>query len=258
MTFRLLVPVVLTSIVLPLSASAQKPPRFSGRQLEHFEKVIRPLLVKRCHKCHSARSKSLKAELRLDSRSGALKGGETGPALKPGDPAASRMIQAIRYDGDYKMPPSGKLPAREIRLLTDWVRAGAAWTPGTDSTKPQAAEHFDLPARRASHWAWQPVRKATPRPLPENLDGWPTGPFDRFIANALDQAGLQPAPDADRATWLRRVTFDLAGLPPTPEALEAFLVDSNEGAHVAVQGPRDPGFQQRCALRSVRRRTHCR
>ena len=223
----------MVGLALPFPVSGA-PEKFSDAQLEHFEKVIRPLLVKRCHGCHSAKAKSLKAELRLDSRAGALRGGETGPALKPGDPDASVLIQAIRYAGDYKMPPKGKLPPEEIRLLTEWVRAGAAWTTGGQPGQAAPAERFDLAARRASHWAWQPVRKTPPGLLRATAEDWPRGSLDRYVAASLERAGLQPADDADPATWLRRVTYDLVGLPPTPEALEAFLAETGSAARARV------------------------
>ena len=162
----LLLPVVLLLVSTDLSAADKAAGKPTVAQLEHFEKVIRPLLSRRCFSCHSKSAKKLKAGLRLDTRKRALAGGETGPALVPGDPDKSLLVQAIRYDGDFKMPPAGKLPPEEIRILTEWIRGGAAWPAGgADTVDPSVP--FDLDARRKSHWAWQPVKVVEPRPLPE-------------------------------------------------------------------------------------------
>ena len=219
-------------------AAADNPSRKpTSAQLEHFEKVIRPLLVRRCHSCHSSQAKPLKAGLRLDTRGRALSGGDTGPALLPGDPDKSLLVQAIRYDGDYKMPPSGKLPADEIQALVDWVRAGAAWPDGGDEPVDPTAT-FDLPARRKAHWAWQPVATVTPPALPKGtpaaLSRWSRLPVDRFVLAGLLDKELAPAPVADRLTWLRRVTYDLTGMPPSPSEIDTFLGDRSDTAHQTV------------------------
>jgi hypothetical protein len=233
----LLLPVALflgPEVLLADDPSAPKP---ASAQLEHFEKVIRPLLARRCFSCHSKSAKKLKAGLRLDSRKRALAGGETGPALVPGDPDKSLLVQAIRYSGDYKMPPSGKLPPEEIRTLTEWIRGGAAWPDdGRDTVDPAAP--FDLAARRKAHWAWQPVRVVEPRELPEGtpekLVSWALSPVDRYVLDKLLARKLAPAGDADRVTWLRRVTYDLSGMPPLAADLDAFVADATEMAHEKV------------------------
>ena len=233
--------IVLALLVLgSVSAvSAADPPTgFSPVQLEHFEKVIRPLLAKRCYSCHSGRAKKLKAGLRLDTLQRARRGGDTGPALVPGNPDKSLLVQAIRYNGDYKMPPSGKLPPEEIRLLTEWVRSGAAW-PAAGASKGAGPEApFDLQARRKAHWAWRKVQVVSPGDLPEgtaaDVAAWPTSMVDRYILEKLVAEKLAPAPDADRTTWLRRITYDLTGLPPTPGELDAFLGDKTGKAYERV------------------------
>ena len=155
-----------------------------------FEKRIRPLLVEHCQRCHGP--KKAMASLRLDSRAGLLKGGDGGPVVKPGDPDGSRLVQAVRHVGDLRMPKK-KLPEADIAALAAWVKAGAPW-PGE---KAVAVEGWK------KHWAFQPIRRP---PIPASGGG--RNPIDRFLGKA--------APEADRATLLRRLTFALTGLPPTP------------------------------------------
>ena len=232
----LLLPVALLLGPAVLGAADKAAGKPSVAQLEQFEKVIRPLLARRCFSCHSKSAKKLKAGLRLDSRTRALAGGDTGPALVPGDPDKSLLVQAIRYAGDYKMPPGGKLPPEEIRTLTEWIRAGAAWPAGGDTVDPSAP--FDLDARRKSHWAWQPVKVVEPRPLPEGtpekLISWATSPVDQYVLEQLLARKLAPAADAEKVTWLRRVTYDLTGMPPTPAEVDAFVGDQTGQADQKV------------------------
>ncbi|MFH5806588.1 PSD1 and planctomycete cytochrome C domain-containing protein [Alienimonas sp. DA493] len=201
----------------------------TAEQLEFFEREVRPLLAERCYSCHSAGAESLKAGLSVDSRAGLLAGGDSGPALAPGDTEASLLIEAVRYESyAYDMPPSGKLPDDEIAALERWVAMGAPWpeeaAPSAEAARPQ----FDLEARRAEHWAWQPV--AAPEPPAVADEAWPRADLDRFVLAKLEAAGLAPAADADRETLLRRLAFDLTGLPPTPEQREAFLADDSPAA----------------------------
>jgi len=220
---------------LPAADAPTKKP--TEAQLEYFEKTIRPLLARRCFSCHSKSAKKLKAGLRLDTRKRALAGGDTGPALVPGDPDKSLLVQAIRYNGDYKMPPAGKLPPEEIRTLAEWIRGGAAWSDAADESVDPAA-HFDLPARRKAHWAWQPVKVVEPGVLPEGtpdkLVSWAQTPVDQYVLEKLLARKLTPAADAERATWLRRVTYDLTGMPPTGAEVDAFVGDRTEKAHETV------------------------
>ena len=241
MKWSLLPLVVLVLVVsdrLPAADDTTKKP--TEAQLEHFEKVIRPLLARRCFSCHSKSAKKLKAGLRLDTRKRALTGGDTGPALVPGNPDKSLLVQAIRYQGDYKMPPSGKLPPEEIRTLTEWIRGGAAWPDDGEGGVDPAAP-FDLAARRKAHWAWQPIQvdntpgaRALPKGTPEKLVSWARSPVDEYVLKQLVTRKLAPVADADRTTWLRRVTYDLSGMPPTAAEVDAFLGDRTDKAHERV------------------------
>ncbi|MEQ8762321.1 MAG: PSD1 and planctomycete cytochrome C domain-containing protein [Planctomycetota bacterium] len=187
---------------------------------EHFEAKIRPALIEHCGSCHGERRQ--RSGLRLDGPSGLRTGGDRGPALVPGDPEASLLIRAIRYDDEeLQMPPSGRLDAATIALLEDWVRSGAAM-PGTSiepGDLPQPTQDFT----QSDHWAFQPLRSPSLPPI-ERSD-WPRDPIDDFILARLEEQGLAPTDDADARTWLRRVTFDLTGLPPSPGELAAFLSD---------------------------------
>jgi hypothetical protein len=212
------------------SVAAEEPGPADAAGLEHFEQRIRPLLAQRCYECHGPDKQ--KNDLRLDSRAGMLQGGASGAAVVPGDVEASLLVQAIRYTDDfYQMPPTGKLPAEEITLLEEWIARGA---PAPDDAAPAAAERppFDLAARRAEHWCWQPLAGSDP-PEVRNA-AWVRSPIDRFVLARLEAAGLAPAPETDRRTWLRRVTFDLIGLPPKPEEIAAFLGDDSPEAYEHV------------------------
>ncbi|MGL4552850.1 MAG: DUF1549 domain-containing protein, partial [Gemmataceae bacterium] len=191
---------------------------------EFFEKKVRPALVTHCLPCHDA--KKQRGGLRLDSRAALLKGGDTGPAVVPGDAAKSRLVTAIGYkDVDLLMPPRAKLPDAVVADLTRWVADGAAW-PGGDRPAAEKAGGFDLAARKAAHWAWRPLSDP---PVPP-AGGWARSPADGFLLADLRAAKLDPAKDADRPTLLRRLHFDLIGLPPSPEDVEAFAADERPDA----------------------------
>lgn len=199
--------------------------------VEFFEKRIRPVLVEQCYKCHSDEAKKLKGELYVDSRAGLLKGGETGPAIVPGDPAKSLLIKAISYaDPDMQMPPKTRLSVQQTADLTAWVAAGAPWPAGPAASKEPGArrEAFDLQKRKAEHWAWQPVASTTPPAVKDSA--WATTPIDRFILARLEQQGLRPAAVADRRMLIRRVHLDLVGLPPTPAEVDSFIADTSPQA----------------------------
>jgi len=200
---------------------------------DFFEKKIRPLLIEHCFKCHGdLKGKEPKGGLRADSRAGLLKGGDNGPAILPGKPEKSRLVEAIRYaNADLQMPPKGKLPDAAIADLTAWVRSGAVWPEG-DRERTTTVATFDLAKRKRDHWAWQPVRPSAP-PMVEN-SSWPKVPADRFILAKFEEKWVKPAPPADRRVWIRRVTFDLIGLPPTPAEVAAFLADSSPDAEARV------------------------
>lgn len=194
----------------------------------HFEAEIRPILVNRCYECHDAESGPDSANLRLDYRAGWTTGGDSGPAIDPDQLDASLLLRAISYDDpDLQMPPRSKLPQRELDLLRAWVVAGAP-APDEEPTATTKGESFDLAARRAAHWAWQPVVRAAPPRVDQTA--WCRDDVDRFVLARLEAAGLAPAAAADRATWLRRVTYDLTGLPPTVNEVEALLADEASDA----------------------------
>ncbi|HZT78655.1 MAG TPA: PSD1 and planctomycete cytochrome C domain-containing protein [Gemmataceae bacterium] len=219
----------LAALALVAATAPAAEPAADG--LEFFEKRIRPLLVENCHGCHST-GKKQKAHLSLDNRAGLMKGGDTGPAVVPGKPEASLLIKAVRYqDAELRMPPRRKLPDAAIADLTAWVKMGAPWPkeagPGGGGTKGA----FDLRERR-KHWCWQPLR-VTPPPAVRRPE-WVRNPVDAFLLAKLEAAGIQPAPPADKRTLLRRVTFDLTGLPPTPQEIDDFLKDDSPDAYEKV------------------------
>ncbi|MBX7073535.1 MAG: PSD1 and planctomycete cytochrome C domain-containing protein [Pirellulales bacterium] len=226
---------------LPLSALAlcaalggaargdDSAPRFEPADIEFFENNVRPILVARCHECHSASEQ--KGNLRLDSRAAALTGGDTGPALVPAKPDESLLVDAIRYGDTYQMPPKSQLPAAEIDALTEWVRRGAPWPAEAATASAAPAKAFDL-AQRAQHWSLQPITDP-PAPKPQTA-GWSRTSVDRFLLARLESAGVAPNPPADKRTLLRRVTFDLIGLPPTPDEIQSFLADESPQAYEQV------------------------
>ncbi|MFM8273805.1 MAG: DUF1549 domain-containing protein, partial [Gemmata sp.] len=208
---------------------------------DDFEKHVRPLLVEKCQSCHGA--EKAKGGLRLDSRAALLKGGDSGPVIVPGKPAESLLVKAVGYAGDLKMPPKGKLSDAEIALLSRWIEAGAVWPDSGIAPKPGA--QFAVTDKHRNWWAFQPVKRpGVPKVAPQ-----PTNPIDAFVRAKLDAAGLKPAAPADKRTLLRRVTFDLTGLPPTPDEVDAFLKDESPEAFAKVvdQLLASPAYGQRWA-----------
>jgi len=205
-------------------------PAPSPEQTVFFESRIRPLLVKHCYECHAADAKEIQGELLVDSREALRRGGVSGPAVVPGDADKSLLVEAVRYKNeDLRMPPKSKLSDAEIADLERWVREGAA-DPRTASTLA-AVQGIDFAAGRRL-WSLRPVVDP-PVPAVRNA-AWPLGDVDRFILAEHEVRGLRPAPPADKPTWLRRVTYDLTGLPPTPEAIGEFLADRSENAYAEV------------------------
>jgi Protein of unknown function (DUF1553)/Protein of unknown function (DUF1549)/Planctomycete cytochrome C len=199
----------------------------SKQHLEFFEKNIRPVLVEHCYECHSSQSEKLKGKLLLDSRESALKGGETGPAIVPGDAEASLVVQALRYE-NFEMPPKGKLPAEVISNFEQWIKNGAADPrEGSGAATIAPPPQIDFVAAR-QFWSLRPPQPHAPPPVGNGA--WPKQPLDSFILNRLEAAGLAPAPAADRRMWLRRVTLDLTGLPPTLDDMAAFEADQSPDA----------------------------
>ena len=245
--FRTLSIAVFLSGWLLVSISPAEQP--TAEQLEFFESKIRPALVGNCYSCHSAQTKTPFANLRLDSLAGFLKGGDAGPAIVPGDPGASRLIQALRFASTIKMPPTGKLPEEQISAFVQWVEIGAPWpqeqAPEVAGPKPK----FDLKARKREHWAWQPLKQSPPPSAGHSQ--WSDHPVDRFLLAKLEEKQLAPAEPADRYTLLRRLSFDLTGLPPSPQRIEAFVHDDADGAYERLVDRllHSPRFGERFARR---------
>ncbi len=190
----------------------------SGDQLRLFETEVRPVLVDHCLKCHGAEKQW--AGLRLDSGNAILQGGDSGPAVVPGQPDASLLIQAIRQDdADLRMPKDGRLSDQQIASLVRWVELGAAYP----DPAPSAIRHRD-----PGHWAFRPPAEVAVPDVQDNA--WPQTDLDRFILARLEGQQLTPAPKADRRTLIRRVTYDLTGLPPTQDEIEAFIADEGPTA----------------------------
>jgi Protein of unknown function (DUF1553)/Protein of unknown function (DUF1549)/Planctomycete cytochrome C len=187
---------------------------------EFFEAKIRPILEEHCYKCHGARKQE--SGLRLDSRERILRGSDTGPVVVPGHPDESPLIEAIGHDGATKMPPKSKLPPPAITDLTRWVKMGIPWPDHLNATGQGPVEgRAALGAKQ--HWAFQPI--CNPAPPEVKAKAWTRTPVDPFILAKLETAGLSPSPQADRRTLIRRASFDLTGLPPTPEEVDAFAAD---------------------------------
>lgn len=216
---------VLTVLVsIPASAEDIKP---TPEGLEFFEKQVRPLFAKHCYSCHSVNAKKIQAGLLMDSRASLLKGGDSGEAIVPGDVDGSLLIEAVRYES-YEMPPKGKLPAKDIQTLERWVKMGAPWPEEAAPTAETDRPDFDLQQRKAEHWVWQPVTSPT---VPDVVDkSWPRDSLDNFVLAKLEDAELQPSRDADRSALMRRLYFDVIGLPPTPEQAAKFLADTSGNA----------------------------
>lgn len=216
-----------------LAAEDQTPP--SGGQpspeaLEHFERRVRPVFLQHCAECHGADSQE--AGLRLDNRTAVERGGDSGKVVVPGNPDDSLLVKLIRYDGKVQMPPDGKLPDDAIAALTKWISQGAPWpndatAPAGDAAAP-ANKTIDYAAVAASHWAFQPV--VAPQIPPVQNTGWIRTPVDAFVLAKLEAAGLSPSPAVDRRTLIRRLTFDLIGLPPTYDEVKAFVADPSPNA----------------------------
>jgi len=190
----------LITEVLVLAAEPAPPPE----QAAFFEKEVRPLLARRCFKCHG--NQEQKGGLRLDHPASILAGGDSGPALVRGKTDESLLVEAINYQS-LEMPPDGKLSDAEIAVLTRWVQLGAPWPNADQAPSPGVGK---ITNEDRQWWAFQPLRS----PEPPRIDdgGWSKTEIDRFLFQAMGDAGLQPAPEADRRTLIRRATFDLSGL----------------------------------------------
>ncbi len=207
-------------------------PKATAEQVRFFESAVRPVLANQCFRCHGP--KKQRGELRLDSRAAILKGGTLGPAAVAGNPADSRFIKAIHYQGDLEMPPDKKLSKKEIADLTEWVRLGLPW-PGTSTAagsnpRPQAGpfKGRQITDQDRQYWAFQLVKKPA---IPVVADDRPANAIDAFVVCKLRDKGLSFSPAASRQELIRRVYFDLIGLPPAPQDVDAFLRDNRSDAY---------------------------
>ena len=205
--------------------AADDSPAVTPEMATFFEARVRPVLVEKCANCHGATKQS--GGLRVDSRTALIEGGDAGPAIVAGDPDKSLLVQAIRHQGDAAaMPPKGgKLPDEMAGALAQWVRSGAPW-PATSIAAPASTDGGK------GHWAYQPVREPAAPAVGD--PSWVATPVDAFILGKLEAKGLAPSPEADKRTLIRRVTFDLTGLPPTAQEVEDFLADGSPGAFAKV------------------------
>ena len=223
---------VALAVAMALPALAVEIP---AADLEHFETRIRPVLTERCYQCHGADPEKIRGGLVLLDAAGVQAGGDSGAVIVPGSPEESLLIEAIRYDGLTQMPPDGKLAAAVVADFADWVRRGAPDPRTADgpavALRPTAGESFDYGPGR-DHWAFRPVVDGMP-PSVHN-EAWIQRPIDRFILARLERMGLGPVAPAGRHRLLRRVTFDLTGLPPTEDEIADFLADERPDAYERV------------------------
>src|SRR3954469_17238282 len=265
-TFTRAALLVLAAAPLALQIAAEARQAASGtadaRSPEYFETRVRPVLAANCYDCHAAERMG---GLRVDSREALLKGGRSGPAIVPGDPDKSLLIEAVRQTrATLKMPKGGRLTAAEVEALVDWVKAGAPWpafaagstatsnSPSASAGKPSATAptttasasadkptpavastpgYVITPEQRA-FWSFQPIRVA---PVPAvSHTSWPKTDIDRYVLARLERAGLTPVRAADKRTLIRRATLDLIGLPPTTDEIEAFDQDRSPDAFAKV------------------------
>ncbi len=221
----------LLSILLPLALAAAEP-TLTATDQQFFDTRIRPVLTEQCYKCHSHTADKIKGGLMLDSRDAVLHGGSSGPIIVPGKPDDSLLIQTIRYtDADLRMPPEehgGKLTEQQIADFTEWVRRGAP-DPRVPLTLAGGKSYGGI---GKDHWAFKPVQKPVV-PAVKHTD-WVQSPIDNFVLARLESGGLTPSPLADKRTLIRRVTFDLTGLPPTEPEIQRFLTDDSPAAFAKV------------------------
>ena len=217
--------------ILLATGSSQGAGEVSADQTAFFEKNIRPILINRCYECHSVEKGKAKGSLTLDSREAILKGGDSGPALIAGQPEKSLLIESVHYKNqDLQMPPKGALPSQEIKLLEDWIKMGAPDPRAAVASKMHGGPRTIDLAEGAKHWAFSPISRPK---VPTQAAGG--NPIDAFITAKLAEKGLKLSPEADARTLIRRITFDLTGLPPTPQAVEGFVTERTRNPESALR-----------------------
>src|ERR1700722_7281750 len=218
-------------VLASVSALAQTPAQAvpaAALPPDFFENKVRPVLAENCYDCHTSAEMG---GLRVDSRERLLQGGKSGPAVMPGDPDKSLLIQAVRQSGDLKMPKGGKLKPAEIQALTDWVKSGAAW-PETKTAAVSTSPVKVITAEQRAFWSFQPLNDPTVPAVKEK--SWAKTNIDHFVLAKLEAKGMKPVAPADKRALIRRVTLDLTGLPPTSEEVEAFVNDKSASAYEKV------------------------
>ncbi len=223
--------ILLTGAIALSHASQSLAAEESQEGIDFFEKKIRPVLVEHCYSCHSEKSRRVRGGLLLDTREALRKGGDTGPSIVPGHPKKSLLVEAMRQEGDLWMPPRKKLPDAVIADFEKWVKMGAP-DPRKSSKSLTPRKKFAITEADRNHWAFQPVAKVTPPDVKD--EQWCQSPIDRFILAQLEAKNLRPSERADRFTLIRRATFDLTGLPPTPKQIEDFIADDSPKAFEKV------------------------
>src|ERR1700731_1519631 len=208
---------------------ASAPSDASSAGEDFFETKVRPIFANICSNCHGDAATS---GLRVASRESLLKGGSRGPAIVPNDPDKSLMIQAVRQTGELKMPKGGKLTPEEVQSLTDWVKMGAPWPRSKPTLTAARGAEFKISPEQRSFWSFQPL-KMPAIPQAKNVR-WGKTAIDKFVLAKLESQGISPAPTADRRTLIRRATFDLTGLPPTPEEIDEFQKDKSPNPFAKV------------------------
>ncbi len=225
-TFAVLLAVLVFTPTAPADDPPAPPAKLDPAAVEFFEKKIRPVLTQHCAGCHSAdaqKNGKLKGGLYLDSRDGVLKGGDSGPALVPGKPADSLILKTLKYDGDVQMPPKGKLPEPVVKDFEKWIAMGAPDPRAGAATAPKRQIGLSIEEGR-KFWAFKlPQQPQVPKASANAIDA--------FVQAKLEANNLKPAPEADRATLVRRLYYDLIGLPPSPEEVDQFVNDKAADAY---------------------------
>jgi mono/diheme cytochrome c family protein len=222
-------PAMRSASAVPSAPAAALKTAFLSPDQDFFENKVRPIFANNCYECHDD---TAKGGLRVDSKAAFEKGGGRGVAVVPGDPDKSLLILAVRQTSTLKMPKGGHLQPDEIATLEQWVKAGAQW-PSTPSTAIASvtAKTGTITEKQRAFWSFQPLKTVAPPPIADSrYTHWARTPIDRFILDGLHSAGLNPAPEADRRTLIRRATYDLTGLPPTSEEVVAFVNDKSANA----------------------------
>lgn len=218
-------------LLLLLSQSSGMGADNDPSKVEYFEKKVRPILVNHCYACHSAETKPA-GGLRVDDRNGLISGGNSGPSVVPGKPNESLLIKRVVKEAKKRMPSEGEhLKEEQISVLAKWIEDGAQWPSiKIPASLGKQIEHFEK--LKKEHWAWQSL---TQPKIPSVQDqSWPRDDLDRFILASLEAKKINPVSDADRIALIRRVTFDLTGLPPKPEEIDQFLSDGTPHAFAKV------------------------